>query len=416
MSKFTVRTLLAPSGERLPLLLDRSTGMPVFYPNLYVLTALRQTNRASATIERALREISVLYDFLAEAKIDLVDRMRSGRLLALGEIDGLASYCRQSVKPCNGKNAVADQVLRLEAKASVSSQMVSHTTSANRLRTIHAYLTWLIANRFENQDMDDNVRSRLEQVIASVLPVLKARVPVAKGRNSLGGRKGLSTAVLERVIQDVAPTSPRNPWKSEFVRLRNALIMYWLRELGLRRGELLNVKISDIDFRKNEVMIARRADDKEDPRRKQPKVKTRDRILPLSVELANLTHDYIIEWRSYIHGARKHRFLFVSAFYGHPMSLASINKLFNTIKLKIHDMPNDLSPHVMRHTWNDEFSDMIDGKQINEEKERQMRSYLMGWSPTSSTASIYTKRFVRRAARRASLEMQEKITRARTDE
>lgn len=409
MSNFAVRTLLSPSGERLPLMLDRSSGMPVYYPNLYVLTVLRQTNRSSATIERALREIIVLYNFLIEEKIDLNERINSGNILTLGEIDGLARCCRQSAKLNTKKNIKRNLVLRLEASRKAHCQMVSHTTSANRLRTIHAYLTWLVMEKLGCFGLSASIRARLEWSAENLLPVLRARIPVEKGRETLGDRMGLSSGVLEQLKRTVDPASPKNPWKSEFVRHRNALIMSWLLELGLRRGELLNVKISDIDFRKNEVMIARRADDKEDPRRAQPKVKTRSRILPLSVELASLTHKYIIEKRIRINGARKHRYLFVSELSGLPMSLSSVNKIFDTIKLRVEDIPDDLCPHVMRHTWNDKFSEIMDANRINEAREMQMRSYLMGWAPTSSTAAVYTKRFVRKMARQASVEMQSKI-------
>lgn len=166
--------------------------------------------------------------------------------------------------------------------------------------------------------------------------------------------------------------------------------------LGVRRGELLNVKISDIDFRKNEVMIARRADDPVDPRRAQPKVKTRDRILPLSSELATESHKYIIQDRRKIFGATMHEYLFVADHTGYPLSIATLNKVFQTLKSKFCDLPADLSPHVLRHTWNDEFSRQLDGKNIGETREVQMRNYLMGWSQTSATAGTYTKRFVQK--------------------
>lgn len=413
MIRFSVRTLLAPSGERLPILLDNSTGMPVFYPNLYVLTELRQTNRASATIERALRELSVLFDYLVDIGVDLNKRMREGWLFFPGEIDGLARHCRHSIKSSNVVASTCTVTLKHKRKHSL--QTVSHVTAANRLRTIHAYLSWLIVLRMSYTGQHD-IRSALAQVKENVLPTLKARIPAAKGRNILGLRQGLHPEILDRLLQAVDPTYPNNPWKSEFSRQRNALIVCWLLMLGVRRGELLNVKISDIDFRKNEVTIARRADDPGDPRRAQPKVKTRDRILPLSSELAAQTHKYIIQDRRKIYGAAKHEYVFVAEHTGYPMSIPTLSKVFQTLKFKICDLPADLSPHVLRHTWNDEFSRQIDRNKIGEAREEQMRNYLMGWSQTSATAGTYTKRFVQKEASDASLRLQKKITKMNKDE
>ena len=66
-------------------------------------------------------------------------------------------------------------------------------------------------------------------------------------------------------------------------------------------------------------------------------------------------------------------------------------------------MPADLSGHVLRHTWNDVFSKKMDEAGVTPENERQARSYLMGWSPTSDTAATYTRRHVREKAKEVSL-------------
>ncbi|WP_374762262.1 tyrosine-type recombinase/integrase [Massilia scottii] len=95
----------------------------------------------------------------------------------------------------------------------------------------------------------------------------------------------------------MGPTSPDNPWHGNFARERNFLLIQWLEALGIRRGELLGIRISDIDFRNNTVQILRRADDPSDPRRYQPNAKTLDRVLPLSDGLVQMTQNYIINIR-----------------------------------------------------------------------------------------------------------------------
>jgi integrase len=89
--------------------------------------------------------------------------------------------------------------------------------------------------------------------------------------------------------------------------------------------------------------------------------------------------------------------------------LSALNKVFVVLRRKCPDLPDDLSPHVIRHTWNDHFSEIMDRRRVSEETEKKMRSRLMGWSETSGTAAAYTRRHVQRKAREASLALQKKL-------
>lgn len=415
-ARHAVKTLRLPDGERLPVLIDRSTGCPAFYPNLYILTELRQVSAATATLVRGLREIMVLLDYLAASRICLADRIGEGRLLTIGEVDGLARHCRQSfakwtsavsATTSRGSN-VSRFLLGRAPKSARAPHEVLSPTAANRIRTIHAYLSWLVRLRISHDDLADSTKNSLAQVVDEVLSTLWARIPPSKGRNTLGQRRGATQETVRSLVEAIGPGSSKNPWSNGFVRRRNFLIVCWLWKLGLRRGELLNIRISDVDFRTNTVIIARRADDPDDPRRDQPRVKTRDRKLEVSSDLIAATHQYIIHERSRIPNARKNSYLFVSK-EGAPLSLSSLNKIFRTLRANCSELPEDFSAHVLRHTWNDSFSRVADEKGIPESREEQLRSYLMGWSPTSSTARTYTRRHVQERARQVSLSMQQKM-------
>ncbi|WP_413770699.1 tyrosine-type recombinase/integrase [Xenorhabdus bovienii] len=82
--------------------------------------------------------------------------------------------------------------------------------------------------------------------------------------------------------------------------------------MGIRRGELLNLRVDDIDFIANEVRIVRRADSSVDSRVYQPLVKTEERILPISDRLAEILCEYVTGLRSAFPRARKHPYLFVT--------------------------------------------------------------------------------------------------------
>jgi integrase len=183
----------------------------------------------------------------------------------------------------------------------------------------------------------------------------------------------------------------------------------WLVHLGLRRGELLNVRVDDIDFRRGVVTVVRRQDAADDPRRNQPSVKTRGRDLPLSSGLLDTTRRYILDFRTGLPLARTHGYLLVASGTGAPLSMPAVAKVFSVLRFKVPTLPPDLSPHVLRHTWNARFSEEMDKNKVPEETERKARSYLMGWSETSGTAATYTRRHIREKARRVSLDLQVKM-------
>lgn len=423
-AKYTVRTTVFASGERFPLLVDRISGLPLFEPAIFCLTAVRAANRAAATIDQVARAISVLYLFVDAHDIDLRERMRTGRVLDLGEVEALARYCRLPLEMINGwrdqstietgkttpAKVVSLEKVRLLPKAPL--REVDPQSAGIRMRYIRDYLAWLTCGqlmKLQQNDLCKKLKVNADAVTAS----LNARLPSGGGRSSVGQREGMTPEAFERLLEVIDPAFPDNPWTSMHARERNALAVLWLLSIGLRRGELLGIRISDIDFRENQVLIARRADNIDDPRPKQPLVKTRDRIVPLEPALMQRTHRYITGTRRTFPGARKHDFLFVANGTGAPMSLDALNKAFATLREKCPELPDNLTPHVLRHTWNDRFSEHMDTARVSEEKESKMRSYLMGWSETSGTAATYTRRHVREKAKKVSLDMQNSLMKGR---
>ncbi len=411
---YAVKTVLLSSGERLPTLVFAATGEPLYEPCIYVLSEIRATNKSSNTIDSVLRSIMVLQLFLNSNEIDIEQRFQEGRVFSLSELDELVRQCRLRVADqllvgtAGARRAGArdSEAVRLVQRRRAATEVDGHT-AANRVRTIRDYLDWLVRYRLPHYQ-STAVGGRVWNDWQRCKAALEARIPRHKGRNTIGQREGLPPEVVEKLLAVTAVGSPDNPWKGNSTRVRNCLLVRWFLELGLRRGELLNVKIPDINFQSEELIVARRADDAEDPRKDQPLVKTRDRKLPLSPGLCSLTHDYITKTRRLIDGARRHSFLFVAMGTGAPMSLSSVNEVFAQLREAFPSDFASVSPHVLRHPWNDRFSEAMDEKKISEADEERMRSFLMGWSPTSKTAVSYTRRHVRLKAQQVSLEMQAK--------
>ena len=70
--------------------------MPLYYPNLYVTTQVRNRSNSVASMESALSGINVLLSFCDKYRIDLVDRFLKHEFFAMHELDAIRDYCQQS--------------------------------------------------------------------------------------------------------------------------------------------------------------------------------------------------------------------------------------------------------------------------------------------------------------------------------
>lgn len=297
----------------------------------------------------------------------------------------------------------------LPASTSISiSQIIHPATIAIRHLYIARYLDWITTDHLLKIGGSPHF-AVLEKLRALVSKAIKARMPSVHRFSSVTLREGLTAKMLSVLQQAIAPEFEYNPWCHEFARQRNYLMIRWLLSLGVRRGELLGVKISDVNFQTNEVLIARRADDPADPRLRQPNTKTNGRLLALDAELAELTRAYVMSIRRNIQGARKHEYLWVAGGSGKPLSLAGLNKVFVTLRQHCPALPENLCPHLLRHTWNDLFSEAIDRNHVSSTVEKKLRSRLMGWSETSGMAAVYNQRHIKKKATAVSLKMQEQL-------
>lgn len=427
LPRFRVKTVLSRNGERLPMLIGPD-GLPLFGPTLFSLTEIRARNRATNTISNSLRGIMVFYLFLELNNIDLGKRLAEGRVLAMGEIEDLVRLCRLPIEeidslskrdhlvPISETNVVSLERHRQRLATGMCKEIVP-AFAATRLRCIRDYLKWLVADRSSRLGASSDFRSSLEVAGKLVVGAIDARLPVGDSRGYLGQREGLDSDSVKELLRVIDPDCFDNPWHDQHSRFRNELVILWLHYLGLRRGELLGIRVSDIDFRKGSVIVARRADDPNDSRKNQPNVKTKAREIPLSQLLQDKTEAYVIKYRSALPAARRHDFLFVASDSGSPLSIPSFSKIFNVLRAKCPSLPRKLFAHLLRHTWNDRFSEEMDRRNVGEETEKKTRSYLMGWSETSATAVTYTRRHVRQKAKEASLAMQGKmLLRDRSDD
>ena len=410
-----------PDGERAPVLLS-SDGIPLFDPTVYSLNSLRARNFSCSTISQHLRAIGHFLNFAEIHGIDIYARLREAKLLTRQEIDSLARSCHQPTaeltlqlrqhppQPHATPPLANVETLRRIPGPRAENKTVHPHVAYTRLHSAVSYLEWLAQRQIYASLDNPAFRTALELELKKTLSIAKARAPRRRHHNATAPRQGLSEAEEDELLATTKPGAPQNPWRNPHTQIRNSLIVQWFLEFGLRRGELLALRIPDINIHKNTVLIEPRPHNPQDPRRYQPLVKTLGRELDLSQKLRDLTRTYIIDYRPLQGHARRHDFLLVASQTGAPLSLMAVGKMFETLRRTNPNLPQDLSAHILRHTWNDRFSQLMDKNRIPQPKEQKFRSYIMGWSETSNTSAIYTARHTREQANRALRELHRSYT------
>lgn len=372
------------------MLVDPHTGEPTWWPTLFITSQIRNPGRSSATIESTLRSIQLLLAYLHAHRIDLQQRVLRRQYLALHELEALCDWTQHSFDG-TGRPGPADVATP-----------VSKAHYSNRLDRIATYLKWFAETLLGIRRTPDD-----DKAIHDILKAIRGRKPPCQRGTPLRDR-ALTEEQHNRLLQVIRPDHPSNPFTDRRTAERDKLAVEILLHLGMRRGELLALKVPDINWQTLSVSINRTADDPEDTRTSQPTAKTLARDLPLPSELADSIDQYIRGARRQTNGANRHRFLLVvhrkGPHEGQPLSQPGLTKVFATL-CRSDPLLADLHPHALRHTWNFKFSKALDAlptaKRPTAVEEDQIRSYLMGWIPGSGSARVYNQRHIIQKAHEA---------------
>lgn len=411
MAEFLAQRIRFQNGERHSVL-QVPYGLPVHEVTVY-LDKYRKKGRAANTIHVVCSAIALLYRELALAKVDLLDRLSKGQFLSIAELDRLVSATQYRVQDLDevasdgSKSKVIsfNRIVMRRRKTQPERRPVDVQTHASRLRYIADYLDF-ISNYF-GEGLARTDRLDLKAETERALTAFREHIPAVSKRAKLGARIGLSLEEQGRVVAAVHPDSPNNPWKRRVIRQRNWLIIVLLLATGIRRGELLGLQIGDISSNQPKLRIVRRADAKDDTRTNQPNTKTHDREIELLPTILRALQAYLVERRN-IKAARSIPQIFVSE-DGNALSTQSIDKLFRQLREACPGLPVSLTSHVMRHTWNERFSEAAEAMQLPEIAEERARNSQQGWSDNSKTSVIYTRRYTSKKGNEISMKLQEKL-------
>lgn len=413
MSDYTARRVRFDNGERTSILLRAETGQPV-HESVLFLHAQRVQGKAANTIHIAAANLAFLHRELDRLSISLEERLSQGKVLSAPEVLRLVDKARyrvsdfydEQVQDGPARNIVSIERLRMRRQGRPTLKPVDPGPHASRLRTFVNYFEF----RANYADANTNVGlvKQLRSEIKQLADVLRAHIPNIPRRAKLGARIGLSMEEQNRLLGVVQIDSPANPWKRPYVRVRNWLIIVVLLASGMRSGELLGLQIGDLNATLPKLQIKRRADAASDPRRVQPNTKTYDREIELNPSIIKKIWEYINGERRAIKEARRYPQIFV-ADDGQPLSLKSIEKMFAQFRKACPGLPLVLTSHVMRHSWNERFSEEAEAMNMSEQREERARSEQMGWSDRSKMAQTYTRRYTQRKGRAVRLRIQNQL-------
>ena len=152
-------------------------------------------------------------------------------------------------------------------------------------------------------------------------------------------------------------------FSDDFEGVRDRLILEMLYETGIRRSELANIKLPDVDFELQQVKITGK-------RNKQRMIPFAKRLNDMMTVYLDLRKEFVNAGNSWFYVRRNEK----------PLSPAII---YNIVRKRLSGIPMlaKRSPHVLRHSF---ATGMLnDGAELNAVKE------LLGHSSLAST-SVYT--------------------------
>ena len=396
-------------------MLLNSVGCPEWYPTLFVTTQFRNVSQAFNTSYAALSAIRQTLRWSKQKGINLVDRFQRRQFLRIHEIEALADFLkRRADENASEGRVVAIRPAKLErtrATASKARPAVDAGYAYSRLSYTAQYLKWLAFRVLE--DVANQVDKATSDQIKTMADMIRARRPTNRRKTRLGSKKAQPIHEQAALIGLAQPDHPDNPFTGATAR-RNLLIVMLLDELGIRAGELLAVKVSEIDFQAQEIVIPRRHNDPEDPRANQPVAKTLDRRLAMSDELTLVLTSYVLEDRHQYPEARRHPFLLVSARksragkVGAPLSRQAVSKLIAALSDQMPDGSKRVYPHRLRHNSATRFFRDLHQRGTPEKRIEQLLSWKFGWADGSGTARTYIESEIERQALEAQRNLQEK--------
>ncbi len=160
--------------------------------------------------------------------------------------------------------------------------------------------------------------------------------------------------------------------QNDFIRNRDEVIMYLLYTTGMRRSELINLRITDINFSRKDLRVIGKG--------------KKERIIPISIDTIGILNKHIAMRSEHFHDKEVEDNFLILANSGRKINPRTVYAVVNR-QLKSANSAEKKSPHVLRHSFATHL--LNNGADINAIKE------ILGHANLSAT-QIYTHNSIER--------------------
>ena len=101
---YRIKSFVMKGGERFCLLVSKTSGLPLYYPNLFLITQVRNKSLSTAAMQTSLAALNVLLEFCEERNLDLHTRFLKREFLQAFEMDALRDFCQLSFAKVRGQS------------------------------------------------------------------------------------------------------------------------------------------------------------------------------------------------------------------------------------------------------------------------------------------------------------------------
>jgi len=368
-------------GHRAAIIFRNEPFQPVLIPFIYFVLHLK--GQSYKTLEGKLTGIKFLYTYFKEnVNIDLDEQLidKKKYSIILTELNSFIYWLTSH-----------DQILGIRSREIY-------------IRAICEFLIWANKRYRGNTEINKSITDLSNTFIRS-LP-----------NSPPNSDSSLSKSQVGLVLKYSNPIITENPFRTIAVKERNFIIINLLLSTGIRLGELLKLKSSDIHELNTRfyLEVINRENESEDTRVDEPGLKNNQsqRIIDITEDLYNAIIEYITFHRRPIRNGKriklKHGYLFTSE-RGLPLSKGSVSDMLKKLKASIikdkNDFISDLTPHSFRHTFAEQFiENLIEIQGIDMERAKDHLRAIGGWSINSTMPSYYAKKYIAKSANAANID------------
>ena len=373
------------------------TGLPF---SLWVTAYLRNFEGAGSTVLNEANQLKFVLEYFESELIDIIDRVESGGFLTQDEQEAFFHACRYLKDSIVIKNPKIASIHRFTRKS--LDNMINATSYSKAKVSAHTTRVRLTAFRRFTQFLFRHIHARPRNRVPNDLKynfdclisdIKDERKKISDDNDVVKDvfEQAIATDNYFKLLDVIQPHHPENPW-TKLTRFRNQIILQLFIETGNRLGAICKLKLSDLrDDSNPRVLITRTPHDPTDTRKRAPAAKTYAHSSGISRELMSDINLYIVTDRAASPKSKLHDFLFVShkgKTAGEALSTRSVTTVVSNLSEVINE---HIHPHLLRHKWNEIFSEKAEALGYTPEKIEDMRKFACGWTENSTMGLIYNE-------------------------